>query len=279
MSGWNLIIDVARCSDCNNCVLADKDEYVGNAFPGYTAAHALLGAPTLRLERHVRGSGHMVDAAYVLRLCNHCDEAPCVAAGRGAVKKRADGIVIVDPEAAKGRRDLVDACPYGAIVWNAEANLPQNWIFDAHLLDQGWKAPRCAHSCPTDAIRAVKVDDAEMRRLAEEKKLRVLRPELGTRPRVWYENLHRADSTFVGGSVVATVAGRTELVEGVAVVLLHGGRELARAKTDAFGDFKFDGLIETAGDYRIEASAPGLGSATRTAAAGTTVCLGEISLA
>ena len=51
MSQWNLIIDVARCENCNNCVLANKDEYVGNDFPGYSAPQALHGPSTLRIEQ------------------------------------------------------------------------------------------------------------------------------------------------------------------------------------------------------------------------------------
>ena len=37
MEKWNLIIDVAECTNCNLCTLATMDEYVGNAWPGYTA--------------------------------------------------------------------------------------------------------------------------------------------------------------------------------------------------------------------------------------------------
>ena len=37
MKSWHLIIDVARCHDCNDCFLADKDEFVDNKFPPYSA--------------------------------------------------------------------------------------------------------------------------------------------------------------------------------------------------------------------------------------------------
>ena len=37
MKKWNLIFDVALCTGCRNCEMAVKDEYVGNAHPGYTA--------------------------------------------------------------------------------------------------------------------------------------------------------------------------------------------------------------------------------------------------
>ena len=157
MDKWNLIVDVARCENCHNCTLAAKDEHVGNDFPGYAAPQTVHGEGWIKIQRKVRGATSMVDVAYLPTMCNHCDNAPCLrAGGDGAIHKRKDGIVIIDPEKAKGRRDLVDACPYGAIAWNEEAQLPQIWIFDAHLLDQGWKEPRCAQVCPTGAMEAFK---------------------------------------------------------------------------------------------------------------------------
>ena len=280
MSQWNLIVDVARCENCNNCVLANKDEYVGNDFPSYSAPQALHGPGTLRIDRRVRGEGHMVDAAYLPTLCNHCDNAPCIkAAGADVIRKRPDGIVIIDPVKAKGRKDLVQACPYGAIVWNEEQQLPQNWIFDAHLLDQGWKEPRCAQSCPTDSIKAVKTDAAGMARLVDEQKLEVLKPELGTHPRVYYRNLHRFAKHFVGGSVMATIRAKRECVQGAKVSLVLGGRVLQETVTDTFGDFKFDALdTTTGGRYVVRIAHDKHGTASIEAASGQTVVLGEIEL-
>ena len=37
MNKWNMIIDVAECTNCNLCTLAAMDEYVGNEWPGYSA--------------------------------------------------------------------------------------------------------------------------------------------------------------------------------------------------------------------------------------------------
>ena len=38
MYKWNMIIDVAECTNCNLCTLSAMDEYVGNDWPGYTTA-------------------------------------------------------------------------------------------------------------------------------------------------------------------------------------------------------------------------------------------------
>lgn len=265
MSKWHLVIDVSRCENCNNCVLAAKDELVGNDFPGYSAPHAAQGRGVIRIERHVRGRGHHVDAVHVPVMCNHCDRAPCLKAGAdGAVRKRDDGIVIFDPVKAKGRRDLVDACPYGAVVWNEREQLPQTWFFDAHLLDAGWNAPRCVAVCPTQAIEAVRTDDATMAARIEREGLRPLRPELGTGARVLYRHLDRAFSRFIGGSVVYRDAeGRIECAEGVEIELHRDGGVLARTRTDAFGDFRIDGLAQNSGPYLLSARHAHGGTAER----------------
>ena len=84
MKKWNLIVDVALCENCHNCTLAAKDEHVGNDFPGYAAPQPKRGHDWIRIERKVRGTAPMVDAAYLPTMCNHCDDAPCVKAGGGA---------------------------------------------------------------------------------------------------------------------------------------------------------------------------------------------------
>src|SRR5213080_1801932 len=143
MKKWNMIIDVAECTNCNLCTLAAMDEYVGNEWPGYCAPMPKHGHKWINIVQKERGRMPMIDIAYVPTMCNHCDDAPCMkAAPQGAIKKRRDGIVIIDPEKAKGQRQLVDACPYGHIWWNEELQLPQAWPFDAHLLDRGWDQTR-----------------------------------------------------------------------------------------------------------------------------------------
>ncbi|RLA46116.1 MAG: oxidoreductase, partial [Gammaproteobacteria bacterium] len=94
MDKWNLIINVDRCENCNNCVLAAKDEHVGNEFPGYSAPAAKEGAELITITRKMRGNRPLVDVAYLIKMCNHCDNAPCMKVGGDAIRKRKDGIVI-----------------------------------------------------------------------------------------------------------------------------------------------------------------------------------------
>jgi Fe-S-cluster-containing dehydrogenase component len=277
MQKWNMIIDVAECTNCNLCTLAAMDEYVGNDWPGYSAPMPRHGHRWIDILQKERGQVPTIDIAYVPTMCNHCDNAPCLAKGGDAVTKRGDGIVIIDPIKAKGRKDLVASCPYGHIWWNEELQLPQIWTFDAHLIDQGWDKTRGHQACPTGAMRALKVEDDEMARLAREQELEVLKPEAGTRPRVYYKNLWRYTKCFIAGSVSAEAGGAIDCVEGARVRLLKGGAEVATATTDNYGDFKFDRLDEGSGRYTVEVSANGR---TRTVDAelGVSISLGEIRL-
>ncbi|MBN8476320.1 4Fe-4S dicluster domain-containing protein [Sulfuritalea sp.] len=277
--GWNLIVDVAKCENCNNCTLAVRDEYIENDFPGYSAAQPKHGHHWIKISRRVRGDGPMVDAAYLPTSCNHCDNAPCIkAGGEGVVRKRQDGIVIIDPERAKGRRDLVEACPYGAIWWNEERQLPQIWTFDAHLLDQGWTEPRCVQVCPTRAMRALNIDGEAMKLIADAEKLSVLLPELQTAPRVYYKNLYRFDQDFVGGTVIGEVSGVVECLHGAQIVLSKGGKEQARTTSDLFGEFKFDGLSPDGAKYALQISKDGFDGQSRDVTLSKSTYLGRLQL-
>mgnify|MGYP001824717264 CR=1 FL=1 len=252
---WNLIVDVARCDNCRNCFLATKDEHIGNDFPGYAASQPEKEHSWVDIRHNERGHYPIVEANFMPVMCNHCDNAPCMkAAKNGAITKREDGIVIIDPEKSKGQKEIVDACPYGAVYWNSEKQIPQAWIFDAHLLDDGWTKPRVQQSCPTATFKSLKIEDDEMQRIKEREDLEVLLPERGTKPRVYYKNLHLMTKCFVSGSVITDVDGVEECVAGATVSVSKDGNEIGRTTTDTFGEFKIDKLAPNSGSYELQVS-------------------------
>lgn len=251
MKGWHLIVDVAKCEDCNNCLLACKDEHVGNDWPGYAQAQPRHGQRWIDVCRKERGQFPLVEAAYRPTPCMHCADAPCVATGGGAAYRRPDGIVIIDPVKARGRKELVAACPYGAVYWNEAEDIPQKCTLCAHLLDGGWKEPRCVQACPTGALRSVYLDDAAWDRLVAAEGLEALHPEYGTCPGVYYKNLYRYDKCFIAGSLAVARDGRVDCAAGVTVALFKGAVKVGRVETDAFGDFKFDRLPENSDGYTL----------------------------
>jgi Fe-S-cluster-containing dehydrogenase component len=279
MKKWNLIVDVANCTNCNLCTLANQDEHVGNEFAGYSAPMPKHGSRWIDIRTRERGSGPVMDVAYLPVLCQHCDDAPCIkAAKNGAVTKRADGIVHIDPVKAKGQKAIADACPYGAVRWNEELQLPQHWFFDAHLIDRGWKEPRCAQVCATGALKAVKVTDEEMAALKSREGLRELQPKSATKPRVHYKNLDRYTHEFVGGTVIQTVNGVTDCVADARIRLERSGTVVGEAVTDAYGEFKIDGLEPDSGRYGVVIEVAGRVAKRLDVELGKSVYVGRIDL-
>ena len=252
MNKWNLVIDVGKCHDCNNCYLACKDEHCENGFPPYAAAQPRYGHRWIDLLRKERGMCPRVDVSYLPLPCMQCDDADCIKAGKhGAVYKREDGIVIIDPVKARGQKGIVDSCPYHAIWWNEELQLPQKCTFCVHLLEEGWQAPRCVQACATGALEFLHVEDSDMQRIVASRGLEVLHPEFGLEPRVFYKNLYRYTQCFIAGNVV--LKNIDACAEGAKVTLKKGSGDLvATTVANNYGDFRIDHLEASGGTYNLE---------------------------
>lgn len=254
MARYALLIDTKKCSGCYNCFLACRDEFYGNDYPGYSAAQPLHDQFWMQIQEIERGEYPKPKLAYVPKPCLHCQDAPCLTAAKdGAVYRRPDGIVMIDPDRAKGQEAIAKACPYRVIFWNKELQLPQKCTLCAHRLDEGESQPRCVESCPTGALVFGDLDDpaSEVVRLSAELPVEDLHPEFATRPLVRYAGLPKR---FVAGEIV--FAGQEgECAEGVNVTLAGGGVNLSTT-TELFGDFEFEGLAKNE-TYRLTVSAVG----------------------
>ena len=243
MKKWTFIIDVAKCHDCNNCFLACKDEFCANDHLPYSISQPNHGHRWMNIQRTERGQYPRVDVGYLSQPCMHCDEPACLgAAENGSIYKRDDGIVIIDPVKSKGQKNLVDSCPYHAIWWNEEKQIPQKCTFCAHLLDNGWQQPRCTQACPTGALSVEYLEDNELTELVKKEVLEAYQPHLNTHPRVYYKNLYRFTRCFISGSVA--LSDVDECAEGAVVKLSasHLENDLETI-TNNYGDFKIDNLI------------------------------------
>ncbi len=259
MKKWVRIIDVEKCENCHNCFMACKDEHVDNEWPGYSAPQPGHGKSWIRIEGKERGQYPFIDVAYLPVPCMHCEDAPCVKASkRGAIFRRPDGIILIDPVKAKGQKEVVSSCPYGTICWSEELEVPQKCTLCAHLLDEGWKNPRCVQSCPTGALSMRRLEDAQLKEMIKTEGLEVYHPEHETQPRVYYKNLYRFTRCFIGGSVALRMNGKEECAEGAAVALFNSeNKKLNECTTDNYGDFKFDRLEEDSGTYTLRITYPG----------------------
>jgi Fe-S-cluster-containing dehydrogenase component len=249
---WGLIIDVARCHDCNNCFLACKDEFVGNNWLPYSKSQPDTGHRWMNIHRREQGEYPLVEVAYLPQPCQHCKNPPCLKADRnGAVSIREDGIVLIDPDKAAGQKQLVNACPYGAVFWNETHQTAQKCTMCAHLLDEGWEEPRCAQVCPTGAITAHNLDEEKWQSLIYENDLTTNLPEHGTGSRVLYKNIKKFTHGFIAGSVA--LKDTDEVAQNARILLTDDrGQRIMETITDNYGDFKLRGIKEATDRFQVE---------------------------
>jgi Fe-S-cluster-containing dehydrogenase component len=275
MSRYSILIDVTKCNGCYNCFLACRDEHFGNDYPGYSAAQPVHDQFWMQIKEVERGAYPQPKVSYIPTPCQHCADAPCIDAARdGAVYRRDDGIVVIDPEKAKGQKDIVNACPYRVIFWNADAQLPQKCSMCAHRLDEGEKQPRCVESCPTGALMFGDLDDtnSDIAKRAAADDVEVLRPEFNTNPLVKYIGIPKR---FIAGEVVLK-GKEDECAIGVKITLEGDGKKM-EAVSDAFGDFEFEGLASNT-TYQITVEEKGYAAKTIEVTTQTDVNLGEVVL-
>jgi Fe-S-cluster-containing dehydrogenase component len=256
MKKWYLIIDVALCENCRNCFLACKDEHVGNDWTPYAKPQPDTGQFWLKLNEFVRGTVPKVKMHYLPVLCMHCSDAPCMpSCPVDAIYRRDDGLVVVDPVKCTGCKACVDSCPYHVIYFNEDLNIAQKCSGCAHLLDgkggaEVPKVPRCVDACPTEALKFG--EEAEFKELIG--KAEILKPELGTKPRVHYLKIPRK---FVAGTVYDPI--KKEVIIGATCTLSKNSKKLT-GTTDGFGDFWFEGL--EVGTYSLKIEAKGFPAKT-----------------
>ena len=233
-----MIIYITKCNGCHNCQIACKDEHCGNDWSPIAKPQPLAGQFWTKVVDRVRGQVPKVKVTYEHTICQHCDDAPCVkACPEKAIYKMDDGLVVIDPQTCKGSHNCVEACPYqGVIYFNEDLKIAQKCTFCAHLVDQGWKETRCSEVCHTGALTFG--EEGDLRDLIARSE--VLKPEAGTKPRVYYIGLPKR---FIGGTVYDPQAD--EVIQDALVSLKLGtSGPTVTVQTDEFGDFLVDGLQE-----------------------------------
>ncbi len=274
MPRYGMVIDTTRCNGCYNCFLTCRDEFWNNDYPPYSAAQPFSGHFWLRMIEKERGQYPRIKVAYTPVFCMHCDNPSCVsAAENGAVYKRADGIVIIDPEKSAGQKQIVTSCPYRVVYWNEEKNIPQKCTLCAHLLDRGWKEPKCAEACPTQALVFGDLDDpkSEIAKLVASGKTEAIHSEYGVKEKVRYIGLPKK---FIAGTLV--FADTDDCAANVKVILTGKGKKESTT-TNGFGDFEFEGLVENQ-DFRLKFEYPGYKSRSLKVKTTTDLYLGDTFL-
>ncbi len=197
---YSMGINVDQCIGCARCMVACKEENdVPKDVPFYrtwveryyikTDGEVIvqnITSPPAHVEEK-----ELLRSFFVPKLCNHCENAPCVqVCPVGATFMTEDGVVVVDEDRCIGCRYCVQACPYGARYIHPEKNVVDKCNFCYHRITKRLN-PACVEACPTQArvFGDIKLGASPLTRLKRMFKTHVLKPGLNTRPKVYYANL------------------------------------------------------------------------------------------
>ncbi|MBO4353176.1 MAG: carboxypeptidase regulatory-like domain-containing protein [Eggerthellaceae bacterium] len=230
------LIDLKKCNGCRNCQIGCKDEHCGNTWLPYAAEQPDTGQFWCNVNEYERGGGSHVRVAYI----------PVLGAQNEAIREyapevlmeREDGLIVIDPEKAKGREDVAEK--FEGVYWNAELQIPQGCTGCAHLLDDEdspIRIPRCVDNCAVEAIQFGEESELDLEGAEP------LNDQQGGRTIVYYKGLPQ---TFIAATVYDPDA--MEIVEGakVTAVSAEGTYE---ATTDMWGDFWLKEI--PAGEYKV----------------------------
>lgn len=193
-AGYAMVIDVDKCIGCGKCVIACKTE---NHVPMELPISRTWIEGYLDNKKVVMNTGEnpflkfkAKNGFYVPKLCNHCANAPCVNVCPVYARFHTrEGVVLVDKETCIGCKYCITACPYGATFVNPEEKVTDKCTFCYHRIVRGLK-PACVLVCPTSARKFGELEEgSEIYEILKRGRVKVLKPEAGTLPRVFYLNL------------------------------------------------------------------------------------------
>ncbi len=151
-----ILVDVTRCTGCNQCVdacaaankLGDERPQPQQVGDGLSARRwsAIVASPE---GRHVR------------KFCRHCLEPACVSVCPvGAMYKTAEGPVLYDSQKCMGCRYCMMACPFGIprYEWDTAVPLVRKCTLCYERLQAG-QLPACVDACPNQVLTFGERDD------------------------------------------------------------------------------------------------------------------------
>ena len=207
-------LNLSVCNGCRKCAEAchEENNHDRRTNNSYIRVFEMSNG-SLDFEKgspHYQHNTPAKDKYYMPVQCQQCDNPPCVdVCPVQATWKERDGIVVVDYNWCIGCRYCEAACPYHARRFNweepqvpsGEINPDQGYLsnrirpkgvmekctYCLHRTREG-RLPACLEACPTGARVFGNLLDpkSEIRWVLDNKRVFVLKEELGTRPRFFY---------------------------------------------------------------------------------------------
>lgn len=206
-ANYGMGIYIKRCIGCGRCADACKKEnnvplepffyrtWV-ERYSVYMDGEIKVESPNGGIDgfQTVEHKKPLLRSFFVPKLCNHCDNAPCVqVCPVGATFKSPEGVILVDQKYCIGCRYCIQACPYGARYLHPEKRVADKCTFCYHRITKG-ERPACVEVCPTNArvFGNLNTLSSPLMRFRRMNEIHVLKPDLNTEPKVFYANMDGA---------------------------------------------------------------------------------------
>ena len=173
---YAMAVDTRRCVGCNACVISCKTE---NALPD--------GGFRDWIATEVNGTFPGLSMEIRSERCNHCSVAPCVdACPTGASHVQEGGVVMVNAQKCTGCKACITSCAYGARYVHLGGYVDK-CTFCLHRVNRE-QQPACVEVCPTRTLTFGDRNDPDsaVSRLIRSRKVKVLQPETGNQPNVFF---------------------------------------------------------------------------------------------
>lgn len=130
------------CMGCHACEVACKMEH--NLPAGVNRVRIVTAGPTM-----IKGK---LELKYQRICCMHCLDSYCIeACPSKAIRKRPDGIIMIDKSLCTGCRSCSAACPQRAIDFRPDSQTAEICDLCYSRLDEG-KLPFCLKHCMSGAL-------------------------------------------------------------------------------------------------------------------------------
>lgn len=206
---WAMVVDTRKCeAGCTDCI--DACHRVHNVPEFENPKEEIKWIWQESYEHVFPGRDHEfiklgLSESPIAVLCNHCDNPPCVrVCPVQATWKREDGIVMMDYHRCIGCRCCMAACPYGSRSFNwgdprphikeispgfptRAQGVAEKCNFCAERLDRDLE-PACVEACKCKGLIFGNLEDpdSKLRDVISMEFTVQRRPELGTKPRIFY---------------------------------------------------------------------------------------------
>ncbi len=180
MVRYAMVIDTRSCIGCGACIAACDLENDTAWREGKRRTH---------VPEFFFGEFPNVTRMFVPRLCMHCEDPPCVSVcPTGASYVNEQGVVLVNHDLCIGCKYCIIACPYNARYVDHRIRSVDKCTFCFDNRVAKGLDPACVETCVGHVRIFGDLDDpnSEVHKLVASGTAVPLRPDLGTKPKVFY---------------------------------------------------------------------------------------------